>query len=133
MEESIGPYGSASRSKDEKVVSLINWCADVLMNSATKAFFGDCIYDVAPDIVKDIVAYDEDSWKFIYKYPYFAAKEVYDARNKCGEAFADYLLIRMQQHADAAWIVGAMERGQQDIGIADQKELVATFFQLYRL
>ena len=58
-----GPMVISGSRKDEKVVSLFKWCGEVLVDSATRAFFGDSIYQIAPDLLPDLFTFDNESWK----------------------------------------------------------------------
>jgi hypothetical protein len=74
-----------------KVVSLYKWTYEVLVSAASTSFFGNAILDVNPDLLKDFLIFDTDSWKMLLKYPHFAAKDMFEAKARCEAAFERYL------------------------------------------
>ncbi|OCL04151.1 cytochrome P450, partial [Glonium stellatum] len=128
-----GPMVLAGSGTDEKVVSLFKWCGEVLVDSATRAFFGDALYQVAPDLLKDFFTFDNESWKLNYKYPHFAAKDMYAAKANGEAAFVKYLALPKEQRQDASWIVQAIEQGMKDISIDEESQRAPMLFVFYRL
>ncbi|KAF2197034.1 cytochrome P450 [Delitschia confertaspora ATCC 74209] len=128
-----GPMVLASSNKNGKTVSLWKWCGQVLVDSATRAFFGDAIYRVAPDLLADFFLFDNESWKLSYKYPRFAAPDMYKAKAKGEAAFAQYLALPQEQRQDASWIVKAIEQGIMDLGVEESSQAAPMLFVLYRL
>jgi hypothetical protein len=128
-----GPMVISGSGKDEKVVSLFKWCGEVLVDSATRAFFGGSIYQIAPDLLTDFFTFDNESWKLSYKYPHFAAKEMYTAKAKGEAAFAKYLALPKEQRQDASWIVQSIEQGMRDLGVHEESQLAPMLFAFYRL
>ncbi|KAF2827304.1 cytochrome P450 [Ophiobolus disseminans] len=102
---------STSEDNNELSISLWEWCGHVLVDSATRAFFGGAIYRISPDLLKDFFVFDEQSWKLPYKYPYWAARDM----------------------GDASWIVKELERGMEDLGIEEEGQKSPLMFLLYRL
>ena len=122
-----------SSDSNELTLSLWEWCGHVLVDSATRAFFGDAIYKISPDLLKDFFVFDEQSWKLPYKYPHWAAPDMYDSKAKGEAAFAKYLALPKEQREDASWIVKELERGMEDLGIEEEGQKSPLLFLLYRL
>ena len=122
-----------SSTSDSKTISLWKWCGAVLVDSATRAFFGDAIYRVSPTIVSDFFPFDEEAWKLPYRYPVFAAKTMYTYKRKGEQAFTAYLALPKTSRADASWIVDKMEHGMHKMGITDPAQCAAMLFTLHRL
>lgn len=120
-------------TEDSKTVSLWKWCGEVLVHAATKTFFGEAIYRVAPDVVSDFFTFDDEAWKMHYKYPKFAARDMYSAKERGEKAFTDYLSLPKEEREDAAWIVKQIEQGMGDVGISEPTQCGAMLFSLHRL
>lgn len=51
-------------------ISLLNWVQFVMLEGATRAFFGNALLDkVDPDILDDFASFDDQSWKLVYRLP----------------------------------------------------------------
>ncbi|KAI9706160.1 MAG: hypothetical protein M1820_004921 [Bogoriella megaspora] len=122
-----------SSNANGKLVSLWTWCADVLIDSTTRAFFGDAIYEAAPNIIADFLEFDGEGWKLPYKYPYFAARRMYDSKAKLEKVFAKYLSLPPGRRQTASWIVQRIESGMNDIGISEESQTGPMLFVFYRL
>lgn len=127
------PMVLASHGTTSRRVSLWKWCGNVLVDSATRAFSGNAIYRVAPNIVDDFFLFDDEAWKLPYRYPKFAARTMYDAKARCEAAFADFLALPKQERADASWIVGALEKVYEDLGIDEPTQRGPMLFSLHRV
>lgn len=117
---------------DIKVVSLFRWSFEALVSSASKAFFGETIFEVAPSLLEDFLTFDTEGWKMPFKYPYFAAKDMHNAKRKCEEAFEKYLALPENERKNAVWLVRNIEDSMKDLGIA-QSQTARIHFVLYRL
>ncbi|ROV93123.1 hypothetical protein VSDG_07346 [Cytospora chrysosperma] len=51
-------------TENSKTVSLWKWCGEVLVHAATKTFFGEAIYRVAPYVVSDFFTFDDNVDQF---------------------------------------------------------------------
>lgn len=128
-----GPMVISGFGNDEKVVSLFKWCGEVLVESATRAFFGDALFGTDPNLLADFFVFDAQSWKLSYQYPYFAARDMYDAKAKGEAAFSKYLALPKEQREDASWIVKCMAEGIENLGIHEESQSSPMLFVLFRL
>ncbi|TVY84366.1 Cholesterol 7-alpha-monooxygenase [Lachnellula suecica] len=128
-----GPVVLSAVGEDEKVVSLYKWCSQVLVDSATRAFFGDSLLELDPDLLKTFFIFDEQSWKLNYHYPYFAAKDMYNAKSKCETAFANYLALPKEQRKDASWIAQTLEESMDGLGVLEDSQASPMLFVLFRV
>lgn len=131
--ESISGASLVGSTGDTKTVSLWNWCWSVLSVAATQAFFGDALFQVAPNILDDFWTFNLGAWKMHSKYPRFAAPEVFDAKNRSVKAFADYLSLPKEQRPGACWLVEQLEAGMEEIGITEPTQCGAMLFSLQNL
>lgn len=123
--DSFSPEYTISVSQDEKgfsskTVSLYRWCREVLVSSATKTFFGHKLLEVNPKLLRSFYAYDEKSWKLLYKYPSIFAKDVNTAKNEIISSLVTYLETPQSVRQDASWIMQTLEKEQRAIGIDTQ-------------
>ena len=50
------------------------------MNAGTKAFFGEKLLKLDPNLVEHFLKFDTDNWKLWYKWP--RAKELHEAKRE---------------------------------------------------
>lgn len=98
-------------------MSLFQWCQKVLVDSATKTFFGDILLDISPDFTEHFYDYDENSWKLLYQYPRIFARDLHTAKSKMLNTLVTYLKLPKEQRSDASWLIQTLENEQRDIGI----------------
>jgi hypothetical protein len=124
--------GKSDGSK-ELTISLWEWCGHVLVDAATRAFFGDVMFRISPNVLKDFFIFDEQSWKLSYKYPHWAAADMYNAKTRGEATFIKYLALPKKQREDACWIVKELELGMEALGIEEEGQKAPLLFILYRL
>lgn len=66
-----------SSTSDTKTLSLLGWCREILLDSATRSFFGDRLLEVEPDLFETFFDFDDNSWKLTYKLPRFMSQDRY--------------------------------------------------------
>jgi hypothetical protein len=96
-------------SDSECVVSLQGFIRYVMLYSATKAFFGDTIFKIDPNILEYFADFDEDSWKFSYKVPPMFARKMLDAKAKTQNVLKQYFELPLAERDDASWMIKTME------------------------
>lgn len=114
-------------------MSAWEWCRHALVDAATRAFFGEAIYQVAPNILSDFYTYDDDAWKQHYDYPRFAARDIYEAKERCKLAWVEYLSLPVEQRQDASWITLRLEEGLRELGIEEASQAAPNLLSLHRL
>ena len=114
----------------EVTVSLFQWCRGVLIDSATRTFFGDILLDISPDFTEHFFDYDENSWKLLYQYPRIFARDVHTAKSKMLDILVTYLNLSKEQKSDASWLIQTLENEQRDIGI-DIRDIAAMIMMGY--
>ena len=106
-----------SSTPNTKTLSLLTWCRDVLLDSATRAFFGDSLLVVEPDLFQTFYTFDDNSWKFTYKLPRIMSQEMYSAKKKAVDALTAYFELPMEKRPGSAWIIQTLESEMRQLGI----------------
>lgn len=115
-----------------KVVSLWEWCGAVLVDSATHSFFNEYLYGTHPDIIADYFIFDEQSYKLNYKLPWFAARDMYEAKDRCEAAIVKWLKLSLDER-ESSWLVEKMLENMDKIDIADDGQRAVMLFVVFRL
>lgn len=103
-----------------KRLSLKRWCGDVLLQAATKAFFGESLLEIQPDLLDNFVDFDDNSWMLMYRFPRFLAQAMYQAKDAAIDGLERYFQTPKECRRDAAWFVQTLETEQRRLGIGDR-------------
>jgi len=120
-------------TKNEKVVSLYRWSSEVLVDAGTIAFYGNALYRIAPTLLSDFLIFDDEAWKLYSKYPYIAARKMYQYKEICEKAFQRYVDLPAEERDDASWIVKTLEQDTRGLGVTDAYQISPNLFVLHRL
>ena len=129
----ITPKITIESSPEAKTVSLLGWCREVLLESSTRAFFGDQLLEVSPDLFQSFYAFDACSWKLHYGYPKILSTDLYAARDKIIEALTAYFRLPKAKRSGAAFVVDKLEDEMRrlEIGVEDIAALTMPVFWVY--
>ncbi|KAK3940842.1 hypothetical protein QBC46DRAFT_433919 [Diplogelasinospora grovesii] len=102
IEPKVPAKSLLSSTHVSKTVSLWKWCAYSLMESATWAFFGDAIFEIAApeELFAIMYKYDMDAWKVHARYPPVGCQG--------GE-----------KREDAAWSIKTLDEGMIEAGVTE--------------
>ncbi len=103
----------------EKTVSLLGWVREVLLDSATRSFFGDRLLEIEPNMFKNFFDFDDNSWKLTYHLPRIFATEMYEAKQQATDALIKYFQLPKEERPGAAWLVRTLESEMRNLGIGD--------------
>lgn len=123
--ENISKKVIAQSFSETKVVSLRNWCADVLGRATVEAFFGKCLLECEPSLLDDFHTFDANSWMLLYQYPRIFAKPMYKSMDKGTDAFTRYFQLPSDQRRQACHYVRTVEMKQRKAGMADRDIAIA--------
>lgn len=107
-------------SEMSKEISLKGWCADVLLNAATRAFYGESLLQNQPDLFRDFFDFDDNSWMLMYRYPRFMATSMYQAKDAAIDALTKYFATPKGSRRGEAWFIRTLEAEQRQLGIDDR-------------
>jgi hypothetical protein len=119
-----------STTENERTVSLLEWTRQVLLEGATRAFFGDKLQEIEPNLFEYFFYFDDNSWKFIYKLPRYWSKDVYAAKGKCQDALKTYFCLPQEQRPGEAWLIRTLESEFRGLGI-DDSDIAASIMMIF--
>ncbi|KAL8962323.1 MAG: hypothetical protein Q9193_001244 [Seirophora villosa] len=99
----------SSDSTHHRTVSLLNWTREVLLDGATKAFFGNRLTELEPKLYEKFVYFDDNSWKFTYKVPRLWSSDIYAAKKTAQDAMEAYFNLPKEQRPGATWLIQSLE------------------------
>lgn len=108
-----------SSTENERTVSLYEWTRQVLLDGATRAFFGDKLLEMDPNLFEDFFYFDDNSWKLTYKIPRYWSNDVYAAKQKAQDALEAYFCLPKEERPGEAWIIHVLETEMRALGITE--------------
>lgn len=108
-----------SSSAEDRTVSLLAWTREVLLDGATRAFFGDRLIELEPRLVESFFFFDDNSWKFTYKIPRPWSNDMYAAKKTAQDALEAYFKLSKEQRPGATWLVQTLETEMKARGIGE--------------
>ncbi|KAH0598982.1 hypothetical protein MHUMG1_03096 [Metarhizium humberi] len=99
-------------------MSLWHWCADLNVRAAQRAFFGSALDRLDPDLPQKFLEFDDLSWKLLYQFPIFLARDTIAKRDYLRTALkAFYDLPREMRNDAEGWALDSTEDRLRAIGI----------------
>ena len=111
-------------------VSLLRWCRQVLLESATRSFFGDRLLEIEPQLLQSFFDFDDNSWQLTYQLPWFLCMKMRAAKQVGIDALTKYFAMPRDQRIGEAWLVRSLESEMRNAGIGD-KDIAAFVFMVY--
>ncbi|KAL9577512.1 MAG: hypothetical protein Q9212_006317 [Teloschistes hypoglaucus] len=109
-------------------VSLLKLCKDVIIDGATRVFFGERILQIEPDLAEAFCQFDNHSYMLMYKYPSLFANVMFGAKKRVNDAFTRYFELPKEQRQGETWLATMEEREFRDLNFGNQD--IAKFFSL---
>jgi hypothetical protein len=128
--DAIPDWMTLSCNQDTSDVSLLKWSQHVLLEGATRSFFGDALLEVEPNLFDSFYEFDESSWKLPYNIPDLFAADVIKSKATAEQALARYFALPKERRSDASKLVQEIEAILTNSGIQpkDMGILVLMFY-----
>lgn len=111
----------ASETKDVARISLRTWCAEAVINASQKAYFGDRLSEIDPDLAQTFLEFDTRSWQLLYHFPRLMSEPMYAAKDRLVDALTMYFETAAEKKADAAWVTQLFEKEMRGLGFTDRE------------
>ncbi|KAF2019660.1 cytochrome P450 [Aaosphaeria arxii CBS 175.79] len=120
----------AGQGGNEQIISLAKWSQEVLLEGATRSFFGGKLLDIQPDLFDSFFEFDENSWKISYQIPGPFAQDVQRSKKIAENAFQKYFEVPIEQRPDTSDLMKNVESAMRANGIPpkDMGVLVLMFY-----
>ena len=111
----------ASATADTAFLSLSKWCAEVVINASQKAYFGDRLSEIDPNLAQTFIEFDTRSWQLLYHFPRLISEGMYAAKDRLINTLTAYFETPVREKADAAWVTQLLEREMRGLGFTDRE------------
>ncbi|KAF2643894.1 cytochrome P450 [Massarina eburnea CBS 473.64] len=98
-------------------LDLSRFTREVLVGAATRAFFGTKLFEIEPDFVELYCAFDAESWKLWFKWPF--AKGMWRNKAKVEEALRTWIRLPREEREGMSYIVDMVEQSQKAVGTSE--------------
>lgn len=122
---------TVSSTNGTKRVSLLGWCREVLIVSATRAFFSDRLLQIDPHLIEHFYTFDAQSWKAFFKYPRFLSRDMDAGKDRLLDALSRYFLLPKEERKGESWLISSLEAEMIKVGINDVAEMASIVMPLY--
>ncbi|PQE28476.1 cytochrome P450 protein [Rutstroemia sp. NJR-2017a BBW] len=118
MRAEMLPDGISIPGHEEKTtVSLYKLCQQVFVKAGLRAFFGEQILTMDPDLLSNFIDFDNNNWMIWYNWP--KAPQARDPMEKVKKTIESYLTLPKTDRPGAAWLISTMEEAQRQLGMED--------------
>ncbi|KAF1951248.1 cytochrome P450 [Byssothecium circinans] len=98
-------------------ITLARLTREVLIGAAMRAFFGPKLFEIEPDFVDIYSAFDVESWKLWFKWPF--AKEMWRNKARVEEALRTWIRLPREEREGMSYIVDMVEQTQRAVGTGE--------------
>ena len=102
-------------------VSLRKWCAEAVINASQKAYFGDRLSKIDPNLAQTFIEFDTRSWQLLYHFPRLISEPMYAAKDRLVNALTTYFETPAEEKVDAAWVTQLLEKEMRDLGFTNRE------------
>ncbi|KAF2759738.1 cytochrome P450 [Pseudovirgaria hyperparasitica] len=98
-----GRYTRSTEKDGSKIVSLLELTREVLIDAVLRAFFGDSLMELNPNVIDDSMQFDKESWKLWYKVA--GARSMLQAKQRLLETTQTWLSLPEERREGACDLV----------------------------
>ena len=113
-----------------KTISLLGWCREVLLESATSAFFGDRLLLINPNLFRSFSAFDASSWKLNYGFPRILSKGMHVAKDAIIDALEAYFKLPVSERRGMSYLISSFEVEMKRLEICE-RDIAALVMPVY--
>lgn len=122
---------TVSSTNTTKRVSLLGWCREVLIVSATRSIFSDRLMQIDPHLMESFYTFDADSWKTFFKYPRFLSRDMDAGKDRIVKALSRYFNLPKDERKGESWLISNLEAEMIKVGIDDVADMASIVMPLY--
>ena len=109
-----------SIARPEKVVSLHEWCADILGNATVQALFGSALLGLEPRLLEYFRIFDSERLKLTFQLPPLFAKRMHNAIDRSRVAYVNYFQLPSEKRPGTCHYLRGVEEKQRQAGMTDE-------------
>ncbi|KAI1363651.1 cytochrome P450 [Xylaria arbuscula] len=109
-------WGSSVGGKTRRI-SLYSLCRLAMVDAATRSMFGSHLHDIEPNIVDNMLKFNDYAWMVFFRYPDFFGLPVTEPRRKIMDALKVFIQLPADQRKEQSWSIETIIAAQEIVGI----------------
>ena len=113
-------------------ISLLHWCEEVMLKTASRTLFGEALDRVAPRIMEHFLQFDSLSFCALFQFPHCLSKllGMIGARDRMTADVFRYVSLPLSERSDRNWLIDQLETEFINLGFDNHNiaTLVAMIF-----
>ena len=101
-------------------VSLYRFCGEVLVEALSRSMFGNRIFELEPELVQNMLDFNDDAWMLIFQYPQSPESRLHKARRRLLDFFVKYMQDTAGLRFEQAWMIDKVLRDLKNIDMCDE-------------
>lgn len=113
LSEELAKEGARTDIRDD-TIKLLSLVQRVFLSAGMRTFFGEKLLERDPDFVAKFVAFDDESWKLWFRWPF--SKKMFENKRRVEESLERWLKLPREERGELAYLVDVVEKTQRAIG-----------------
>lgn len=122
--------GIKSFNHDQKAHSMLEWIRSSFLVAGTIALYGEKLLDIESEFKEHFLAFDQNSWMFLYHFPKILSAPMDIPKRKVLHAFTAYYRLPLEERSEMAPFLQSIEAEQRKVSL-DHSDMAALAFMMY--
>lgn len=101
-----------------------------MVDAITSSIFGELLQEIEPNIIQDMITFNDYAWMLIFRYPAFTSPKLIGSRRRIMSALRAYMNTPDEQRKGESFAIKNILQGQTITGI-DEESRVAMLLMIY--
>ena len=123
-------FSHLGEAEEPKTISLKNLCGDVLIDVTQMSLFDPVLFEIDPEMTKDMQFFTDELWKLLYPAPGIDSRKVAALRERYTNAFIKYMRLPQSARAEEAWLITTLINQYKELGI-NERDSAAMLVMVY--
>lgn len=104
----------ASAEERATTIKLLPLVQRVFLTAGMRTFFGEKLLELDPDFVAKFIAFDDESWKLWFRWPF--SKKMFENKRRVEESLETWLKLPRVERGELGYLVDVVENTQLALG-----------------
>lgn len=103
-----------AQTDSDGMIGLLPLVRQVFLAAGMRTFFGEKLLEMDPGFVAKFVAFDDQSWKLWFKWPF--SKKMFANKRRVEESLEKWLKVPREERGEMSYLIDVVEKTQRAIG-----------------
>lgn len=109
---------------------MLEWIRSSFLDAGTMALYGQKILAIEPEFKEYFLAFDQNSWMFLYRFPKLLSGPMHTPKRKILQALTAYYQLPLEERSEMAPFLESIEAEQKKVFL-DHSDMAALAFIMY--